>query len=195
MSDIPGTNLDLQNATDEELRAHIKALMQRATKSRNDRREIVGDGYLYYEYPHSTKFKFESHGIHVENSEIGDDVADFHFLPRGVMNSNEINRSEHFRFKSQSIISFIKGAEALIKFIRENPETRLGALNSFYGETNEEMARFLKRRIGIDYTEIQGQVGDYRVAFFLEDLIQGIKKFRAEHPKIAAIIDQTTEEE
>ena len=30
MSDIPGTNLDLQNATDEELRAHIKALMQRA---------------------------------------------------------------------------------------------------------------------------------------------------------------------
>jgi len=182
---------DYFNLSDEELRERIKDLIAVAKAARKEFIEINGPDFIYREHPDRHEFKLQTYDLHIEASEMGEDTADFNFLPRGVIHSREIPKSEHYRFKSDSIKSFILGSEALIRFIQEHPNTKLGKVNKFYGETNEEMANFLKKKLGIESKMVEGESGLYLVVFYLDDLVKGIEKFRREHTKISNIIDQS----
>jgi hypothetical protein len=184
------SDLDL-NRSDEELRDRIRDLIALANSQRSELREIVGQDFIYREHPRRQEFKLQTYDLHIEHSERGEDTADFNFLPRGVIHSREIPKSEHFRFKSESISSFILGCESLIKFLKEHPDTRLGKISKFYGETNSEMANFLKKRLNLESIKVEGESDLYLIVFYLEDLVKGLAKFRSEHPQVATVIDRS----
>ena len=189
---MPINDLDQVISRHPELsqRPEIQAIIKKSRSQQvEERREINSPRMHYYEFANKNRYRFQAYDVIVENSEIGEEVADVNYLPQGVAHIDEVPKSQQYRFKVESVQNMLRGFEALVKFIRENPNTRLGKIEIFHGETNEIMAKFLQKNLGIEYLKSDTEYDLYTVVFHLEELIAGIKNFRENHPRVAEMID------
>jgi hypothetical protein len=152
--------------------------------NRQETLEIKTENFRYFEKQNG-RFKFESSDLFVEQSELGPDDGDIHFLPtdakyfRGVMNvTEEVQVKDRRRFKKLAIIKLIEGLENLVKFIEERPDTKIGNITLFHGVTNREMANFMKNKLGLDYHDIPNEDGEFTFLFHIEELKNGLTNFK-----------------
>jgi len=170
---------------EELIRNNVREMLQKE----KEKVSINTENFRYYEYPSTGEFRFSSHDLFVENSSDEADknggVAYIHYLPDNVMDLSQVPESERNIFKIKSVKNFIVGLKELLNFIQDNPNTILGKVKIFKGETNILMANFFKNKLLIDYHKIENEKDLYLLIFHLEQLIEGMENIKARYPNVS----------
>ena len=187
-ADDSTTNGDLPPLSpeiEELIRNNVRKMLQKE----KEKVSINTENFRYYEYPSTGEFRFSSHDLFIENTnddaENIEGTAYIHYLPNNVMDLSQVPESERNRFKLESIKNFIIGLKELLNFIQNNPNTILGKVKIFKGETNLLMANFFKNKLLIDYHKIENEKELYLLIFHLEQLILGMENIKTRYPNIA----------